>query len=85
MAVHMTCVKALVRWVTSKRLTNRLPQVNLTELSPPMNSGILVLRMGPYVPTPKFFTISGEPGRVIHPILDMRKFTFLFEAFSWWT
>ena len=31
--------------------------------------------MGPYVPTPKFFTISG--GRVIFQILDMRKFAFL--------
>ena len=28
--------------------------------------------MGPYVPTPKFFTISGDPGRAIHQILDMR-------------
>ena len=33
--------------------------------------------MGLYVPTPKFFTISGDPGRVIYQILDMRKFTFL--------
>ena len=38
---------------------------------------ILGLRMGPYVPTPKFFTISGDPGRVIYQILDMSKFTFL--------
>ena len=30
--------------------------------------------MGPYVPTPKFFTISGDPGRVIYQMLDM-KFT----------
>ena len=35
------------------------------------------LRMGPYVPTPKFFTFSGDPGRVIYRIHDMRKFTFL--------
>ena len=48
-------VKALVRWATGKRLTNRLPKLSLTTLSPPLNSGILGLRMGPYVPTPKFF------------------------------
>ena len=34
--------------------------------------------MGPYVPNPKFFTISGDPGRVIYQILDMRKLTFFF-------
>ena len=49
------CVKALVRWVTGERLTNRLPELSLITLSPPLNSGILGLRMGPYVPTPKFF------------------------------
>ena len=36
--------------------------------------------MGPYVPTPKFFTISGDPGRVIHQILDMRKFAFSLKS-----
>ena len=41
--------------------------------------------MGPYVPTPKLFTISGDPERVIYQILDMRKFTLLLKAFSWWT
>ena len=68
-------VEALVRWATGKRLTNRLPKLSLITLSPPLNSGIL--RMGPYVPTLKFFTISGDPGRVIYRILDMRKFAFL--------
>ena len=29
--------------------------------------------MGPYVPTPKFFTISGDPGRVMHQILDIHE------------
>ena len=48
-------VKALVRSATVKRLTNRLPKLSLITLSPPLNSGILGLRMGPYVPTPKFF------------------------------
>ena len=47
-------VKALVRWATGKRLTNRLPKLSLITLSPPLNSGILGLRRGPYVPTPKF-------------------------------
>ena len=70
-------VRALVRWATGKKLTNRLPKLSLTTLSPPLNSGILGLRMGPYVPTPKFFPISGDPGRVIHQILDMRKYAFL--------
>ena len=70
-------VKALsiVRWATGKRLTNRLLKLSLITLSPPLNSGILGLRMRPYVPTPKFFTISGDSGRVIYQILDMRKIT----------
>ena len=70
-------MKALVSWATGRRLTNRLPKLSLITLSPPLNSGILGLRMGPYVPTPKLFTISGDPGRAINQILDMRKFTFL--------
>ena len=48
-------VRALVRWATGKRLTNRLPKLSLVTLSPPLNSGILGLRMGLYVPTPRFF------------------------------
>ena len=35
-----------------------LPKLSLITLSPPLNSGILGLRMGPYVPTPKIFTIN---------------------------
>ena len=77
--------KALVRWAAGKRLTNRLPKLSLITLSPPLNRGIIGLRMGPYVPTPKFFTISGDPGRVICQVLDMRKYYFLSKAFSWWT
>ena len=68
-------MKALVRWATGERLTYRLPKLSLITLSPPLNSGILGLRMGSYVPTPKFF--SGDPGRAIHQILDMRKYPFL--------
>ena len=49
------CVKALVCWATGKRLTNRLPKLSLITLSPPLNRGILGLRMGPHVPTPRFF------------------------------
>ena len=48
-------VKALVRWATGERLTYRLPKLSLITLSPPLNRGILGLRMGPYVPTPMFF------------------------------
>ena len=70
-------MKALVRWATGKRLTNHLPKLSLITLSPPLNSGILSLRRGPCVRTPKFFTTSGYPGRVIYQILDMRRFTFL--------
>ena len=70
-------MKALVRWPTGKRLTNRLPKLSIITLSPPLNSGILGLRIGLYVSTPKFFTISGDPGRAIYQILDMRKYTFL--------
>ena len=32
--------------------------------------------MGPYVPSPKFLTISGDPGRVIYQILDMEEIRF---------
>ena len=69
--------KALVGWATGKRLTDRLPKVSPTTLSPLLNSGVFGLRMGPYVPSPKFLTISGDPGRVIYQILDMRKYTYL--------
>ena len=48
-------MKALVRWATGEWLTNRLPKLSLITLSPPLNRGILGLRMGPYVPTPRFF------------------------------
>ena len=71
--------EAFVRWATGKRLANRLPKLSLVALSPPLNSGILGLRMGLYVPTPKFFTISGDAGRVIYQILVMRKFAFSFK------
>ena len=53
------------RWATGKRLTNCLPKLSLIILSSPLNSEIFGLRMGPYVPTPKLFTVSGDPGRVI--------------------
>ena len=39
-----------------QRLTNRLPKLSLKPLPPPLNIGILGLRMGLYVPTPKFFS-----------------------------
>ena len=77
-------VTALVRWATGKRLTNRLPKLSLITLSL-WTAGFLVFVWGPYVPTPKFFTISGDPGRVIYHVLDMRKFIFLEKTFSWWT
>ena len=49
-------VKVLVRWATGKRLTSHLlPKLSLVTLSPPLNSRILGLRMGLYVPTPMFF------------------------------
>ena len=35
--------------------------------------------MGPYVPSPKFLTTSGDPGRVIHQILDMRIYSLFFK------
>ena len=34
---------------------NQSPTQSLITLFPPLNSGILVLRMGLYVPTPRFF------------------------------
>ena len=44
--------------------------------SPPLlNSGVLGLRMGPYVPSPKFLKISGDPGRVIHQIHEEIRFS----------
>ena len=80
-----TCEGIIVHWATGKRLTNRIPKLSLITLSPPLNSGILGLRMGPYVPTPMFFTICGDPVRAIYQILDVRKYAFLEKAFSWWT
>ena len=74
--MNIVVVKALVRWATGKSVTNRLPKLRLITLFPPLNNGILGLRMGPQVPTPKFFIFSGYPVRVIYQILDMRKFTF---------
>ena len=35
--------------------------------------------MGPYVPSPKFLTISGDPGRVIRQILH-EEFHFSFKS-----
>ena len=55
---------------------NQSSTQSLITLSLPLNNGILGLRMGPQVPTPKFFIFSGYPVRVIYQILDMRKFTF---------
>ena len=52
---HSALALLIVRWATGKRLTNRLPKLSLITLSPPLNRGILGLRMGPYVPTPRFF------------------------------
>ena len=54
-------VKTLVRWATCKRLTFCLPKLSLLTLFPPLNSGILGLRMGPCVPTLKFFSYLGGP------------------------
>ena len=68
--------KTLVRWVTGKRLTDRLPKVNLITLSAPSEQRALWSSYGAYVPRPKFLTISGDPGRVFI-ILDIRKFAFL--------
>ena len=55
--------KALVGWATGKRLTDRLPKVSPTTLSPLLNSGVFGLRMGPYVPTPMFFYNLWGPTR----------------------
>ena len=38
-----------------QKVNHRLPKLSLITLSPPLNRGILGLRMGPYVPTPRFF------------------------------
>ena len=42
----MPIVRALVRWATGKRLTNRLPKLSLITLSPPLNSGERFLAPG---------------------------------------
>ena len=56
--------KALVRWATGERLTNHLPKLGLLTLPPPflLNSGVFGLRMGPYVPSPKFLRSLGTQG-----------------------
>ena len=66
-------VKALVCWATGKRVTNRLPKLSLIILSPPSE------QRGSWSPygavraysSPKFFTISEDPGRVIYQILHV--------------
>ena len=62
-------VKAFVRWATGKKLTNRLPKLSLITLSPPSEQRGPWSSYGPYVPSPKFLTISGDPGGVIYQIL----------------
>ena len=68
-------MKALVRWATGKRLTNRLPYT--VTLSPPLNSGILGLRMGPYVPTPRFFYNLWGPRESDSLVLEEAKYIAL--------
>ena len=52
-------------------------QNTCNSLPPFGNSGVLALRMKPYVPSPQFFTNSGDPGRAFYQILDMRNFALL--------
>ena len=65
-------VKALVRWATGKRLTNRLHKLSLITLSSPLNSGILGLRMGSYVRTPRFFYSLWGPVSYTHLTLPTK-------------
>ena len=79
-------VKASVRWATGKRLTNRLPKLSLITLPPPVEhwdswSSYGAVRAYSEV----LYNLWGPTGRVIYQILDVRKFTFLEKAFSWWT
>ena len=79
-------VKALVRWATGKSLTNRLPKLSLVTLSPPLNSGILGLRMGPYVPTQNLFYNLWGPRESDFSYSSHEEIHFFFKkAFSWWT
>ena len=50
-------------------------------------SEVFDLCMGPYEPSPKFFTISGDPlGESVYRILDVRNSFFFKSMFgSWWT
>ena len=68
----------LVRLATDKRLSDRLPNPCLITLSPPRMDRIYGSTCHQHV-----VPISGDPE--IFLSLDMRKFTFLFKAFSWWT
>ena len=68
---ELTYVKALVRWATGKRLTNRLPKLSLVTLSPPLNSGILGHRRTCVLRSSLQSLV--DPGTVVYQILDMRK------------
>ena len=74
-------VKALVRCATGKRLTDRLPKLRHITTAGYSGSDRIYGSTchQPAVP------ISGGPGWVFFQILDMRKFTFLLKAFSWWS
>ena len=54
-----TTDKVSVRWAAGKRSTNRLPNKGQT-LPPLQHSGVLGLRMGPYVPIPQFLTLGTQ-------------------------
>ena len=78
--IDHTDVKGVVRWATGKRLTDRIHKTKPYITFPPFwTAGSLVCVWGrPYVPSPKFLTISGDSGSVINQVLDLRKFNFLF-------
>ena len=76
--VHLrrASVKALVRWATGKRLTNRLPKLSLITLPPfeQRDSWSSYGAVGAYSEVLHDLWGSRE---MIYQILDMEKFTFL--------
>ena len=79
LVVMLVFVKLLARLTTGKRLTDQLPNLSLVTLSPPGTDRIYGSTCHQHA-----VPIFGDP-EIFFQILDKRKSTFIWNAFSWWT
>ena len=70
-------LKAVVRWATGKRLTNRLAKLSLRTLPPPFEQRDSWSSYEAVRAYSEVLLVSGDPGRATNQILDMRKCAFL--------